>query len=430
MNGIEILKKDVSEFIKLGAAANIVNPQSEVKFEGKYVMMGKRKLLDLTRLDYLALGSEKIISEIMVDCLGKYNLSCPASQVVTKMDSNRRLEERLSQFHGMSAATVFLCGYAANVNILQALGFRLNTPHLMPYSISIGLGKYSRNVPTIFFVDGESHYSIRHGMQIVNKQNPEMCSIRQFPSMDYEKLIQRLERSFKEYGDEVIRIIVSDTVSSTTGRIFDVGTICKIASKYNCMIYLDEAHAVGALGPQGKGIAVQFPEYFEHRDRILIMGTLTKALCQIGGYVAMPSEELNQFLRACSPQYIFSAPLPPWMAETAVKIIDKISGEFGESKRNKLRSISEYLRKELNNMGFDTLGSQSHIIPVLIGDEHLSTQVKEYLLDKGLATALFIYPAVPRGESTIRMSLCADIEEDEVVYIVNCFQEARNKFHF
>ena len=162
----------------------------------------------------------------------------------------------------------------------------------------------------------------------------------------------------------------------------------------------------------------------------MIMGTLTKTFCQIGGYVAMPDESLNQFLRICCPQYIFSAPLPPWMANAAVRIIDQISGDFGEAKRKKLGHVSQYLRKELNSKGFNTLGSESHIIPVLIGQEDTSTLVKEYLLEKGLAAALFIYPAVPRGESTIRMSLCADVEEDEAEYIVDCFQKARDKFHF
>ncbi len=429
-NGIEILRNDAAEFINTGSTINIVNPQSEVDFEGKHVIMGGTRLLDLTRLDYLALGSEKAIADIMMDCLGRSNFSCPASQVVTKMSSNLKLEERLSRFHDMSATTMFLNGYAANENMLQALGFRLNTPHLLPYFIILGLREESRKMPTIFFVDGESHYSARHGMQIANKHDPELCLIRQFPSMDYEKLVQRLKRSYQTHGDEAVRVIVSDTISSLTGKIADVGTLCQIASEYDCLLYLDEAHAVGAFGPQGKGVAGTFPEFYRHRDRVMIMGTLTKTFCQIGGYVAMPDESLNQFLRICCPQYIFSAPLPPWMANAAVRIIDQISGDFGEAKRKKLGHVSQYLRKELNSKGFNTLGSESHIIPVLIGQEDTSTLVKEYLLEKGLAAALFIYPAVPRGESTIRMSLCADVEEDEAEYIVDCFQKARDKFHF
>lgn len=428
--GIEILRGDVEEFIRLGSAANIVNPQSEVMFEGKYVIMGRRRLLDLTRLDYLALGSEKVIADIMIDCLGKYNLSCPASQVVTKMDSTVKLEEKLSQFHGMAAATIFLNGYAVNENVLQALGFRLNTPHLLPYSISIGLGEESRKKPTIFFVDGESHYSARHGMQIVNKYDPDLCSARYFPSMDYDKLIKRLKRSYASHGDEVVRIIVSDTISSTTGKIFDVGTLCKIALEYDCLLYLDEAHAIGTFGPHGNGVASQFPEFHRYRDRVMIMGTLTKAFCQLGGYVTMPDRDLNQFLRLCCPQYIFSAPLPPWMAEAVISIIDQVSGDFGEARRNKLRMSSEHLREKLREGGFNILGSESHIIPILVGNEHLSAQVKEYLLNEGLATSLFCYPAVPRGESTIRVSLCADIEEEEVEYIAHCFQKARAQFHF
>jgi 7-keto-8-aminopelargonate synthetase-like enzyme len=428
--GTDILNDDVKEFIRLGSIINIVNPQTEVEFEGKHVVMKGHRLLDLTRLDYLALGSEKCIAEIMIDCLGKYNLSCPASQVVTKMDANLRLEQRLADFHGMAATTMFLNGYAANENILQALGLRLNAPHLLPYFRSIGLGKESRKMPTIFFVDGESHYSALHGMKIASKHDAEVCIIVHFPSMDHNKLVQKLKNSYIKYGNEAVRIIVSDTVSSTTGKIFDVGMLCKIAAQYDCMLYLDEAHAVGALGSQGKGIAAQFQEFKTHRDRIMVMGTLTKTFCQIGGYVTMPNEELNQFLRVCCPQYIFSAPLPPWMAEAVLQIIEMIAGDFDDTRRKKLATISEYLRVGLNSNGFETMGSGSHIIPVHIGDEQVSTDVKEFLLEKGLATALFIHPAVQRGHSTIRMSLCADIEEEEVDYIVNCFKQARDKFHF
>ena len=330
----------------------------------------------------------------------------------------------------MSAATMFLSGYSANENVLQALGLRLNAPHLLPYFKSIGLGKESRKIPTVFFVDGESHYSAKHGIKIANERDADGCKINHFPSMNYDKLIQKLKRSFQVDGDEAVRIIVSDTVSSTTGKIFDVGALCKIAAEYDCMLYLDEAHAVGALGPQGKGVAAQFPEFALHRDRVMVMGTLTKTFCQLGGYVTMPNEGLNQFLRVCCPQYIFSAPLPPWMAEAILRIIKQVSGDFGEKRRNALSSVSAYLRNELNKRGFNTQGSESHIVPVLVGDEHISTEVKEYLLDRGLATALFIHPAVPRGQSTIRMSLCADIEFEEVDHILNCFEGARNKFLF
>jgi len=113
-----------------------------------------------------------------------------------------------------------------------------------------------------------------------------------------------------------------------------------------------------------------------------------------------------------------------------MRIIDQISGDFGEAKRKKLSDVSAYIRKQLNREGFKTLGSKSHIVPVFIGDEHLSTQVKEYLLDRGLAVALFFYPAVPRGEAMIRVSLCADIEGEEVEYIIDCFQKARDRFRF
>jgi 7-keto-8-aminopelargonate synthetase-like enzyme len=205
-------------------------------------------------------------------------------------------------------------------------------------------------------------------------------------------------------------------------------SLCSIAEEHDCLLYLDEAHAVGTLGPHGKGIAADFKEIEKYKDRILTMGTLTKTLSQLGGYVALFNTELDRFLRACSPQYIFSAPVPPWIAEATIRIIKLISGDFGEERRQRLKSISKYLRTKLLENGFDILNSESQIIPALIGEQSRAEKIRNLLEEQGFLVSLFKYPAVPKDGSLIRFSLCADITEEEIDQVMKTMLSAREKF--
>lgn len=430
MKGLKILLNETQEFVEKGPEFNIVNPQSSAEdgFHGKYLTIEGQKKLDLTRLDYLALGSDPAIREIMIDCIKKYDIGCPCSQMVVRTDPTLRLERTLAEFHGMKESIVFTSGYSANFNVIQALGLRTNTPHIMWYFHKIGIGKLSRTAPTIFFLDGESHYSLLHGIRASKSLINNKCILNTFPSGDYECLSRELQKSEKHYGDSAVRIIVSDTLSSTSGKIFDMHSLCSIAEEHDCLLYLDEAHAVGTLGPHGKGIAADFKEIEKYKDRILIMGTLTKTLCQLGSYVASFNKELDSFLRACSPQYIFSAPVPPWMAEATIRIINLISGGFGEERRQRLKTISKYLRTKLLKNDFDILNSESQIIPALIGNQEKAEKIRIFLEQQGFLVSLFKYPAVPRNGALIRFSLCADITEEEIDRVMKTMLSAREKF--
>ncbi len=158
------------------------------------------------------------------------------------------------------------------------------------------------------------------------------------------------------------------------------------------------------------------------------MGTLTKTFSQLGGYVTLSNSYLECFLRACSPQYIFSAPIPPWMAEAATRIINLVSGDFGNKRRERLASISAYLRTKLFEIGFDILNSDSHIIPALIGNQEKAEKIRIFLEQQGFLVSLFKYPAVPRNGALIRFSLCADVTEEEIDRVVKTMLSARDKF--
>lgn len=433
IKGSQVLIREARDFLKKGTEAGFANPQSMAEgsvYEGKYTIVNGKKQIDLTRLDYLSLGANGIVKDIMKSSIDKFNISCPTSQMALKAETNVRLEKALAEFHKMEDSVIFLSGYCANVNIIQGLAYRMRTPYLAPYIRETKMGLTTRDIPTEFFMDAESHYSLQYAIKSARAQLGDKCLSQRFPTADYDCLIKLLKKSCDQHGDRNLRVIVSDTVSSMSGRIYDVETLCKIAEEYDCLLYLDEAHAIATWGEEGRGIASEMKDFDRYRNRLIIMGTLTKAVAQLGGYVAVPDNILSCFFRGCSPQYIFSAPLPPWMAETIIQVIELIRGDYGKKEREKLNQVSSYMRQGLNNEGFETLGSGSQIIPILIGEDAKCIKTKTFLEENGFTTALFMCPAVPKGKSIIRFSLCSDITVTEIDSIMECLLKARKLFGF
>ena len=432
IKGPAILFQEAREFLEKGTEAGFANPQSmaEGVYEGKYTLINGKRQIDLTRLDYLSLGGNSLIKDMMKRSIDQFNISCPTSQMALKSATNVRLEEAIARFHKMEDSIIFLSGYCANVNIIQALAFRMRTPYFAPYLRETKMGSCTRDLPTEFFVDAESHYSLQYAIKSAKAQLANHCFSQRFATADYDHLIRLLKKSYDQHGDRILRVIVSDTISSMSGRVYDVETLCRIAEEYDCLLYLDEAHAVATRGSEGRGIATEMKDFERYRNRLIIMGTLTKAIAQLGGYAVVPDKILSCFLRGCSPQYIFSAPLSPWLAETIIQVLELIRGDYGKQERNKLEIVSSYMREKLNNEGFETLSSNSQIIPILIGEDLKCIKTKAFLEENGFTTAIFMCPAVPKGQSIIRLSLCSDITREEVDQIVEHLLKARQLFNF
>ncbi len=430
LHGMSILRSEADDFLSKGRdsfALPQTNAQGDFS-QGKFLNIDGVKALDLTRLDYLSLGSRSEVRDIMIDCIRQYDISCPASQMVMRSGSTDRLERALADFHGMESSFVFLSGYAANEDLMQALGMRLRIGHLQGYVRATGMGSATREIPTVFFVDSESHFSLQHGIRVAKGQSLKtQCRSHSFESGDYEALEGLLDRSMEQMGEQVFRVIVTDALSSISGKVFDIARLCRIAERFDCMLYVDEAHSVGSMGPGGRGITSSMPEFQYYRDRIFLMGTLTKTISQLGGYVTMSGVD-NALLRACCPHYIFSAPVPPWMAEATIRVLNLIGGDYGEEARNNLSTRSKHMRERLVSLGFDTLGSNSHIIPIFIGDEARAKSIKLEMLKSGFLASLFIYPAVQKSNALVRFSLTSDVEMDEIDAIVDCFVAAAKRY--
>ena len=428
------LKEEGHEFYQKCAPLGVTLPQAYAEdFFGKVVMVEGRQVIDLTRLDYLSFGGNPEIEEIFASALRRYNRGIPASQMIFKSCQNVELETELVEFHNLRGekagrSIVFTSGYATNENIMQALGQRMNEAYFLPYRRKLQMGNETAKIPTVFFVDKESHYSLKDGIGIARLKNPKKCFSFEYRSGDYAHLEELLQK-YQQSHDDAVLMIVSDALSSTTGRVFDVERLGKIALKYGAWLYVDEAHSVGVLGPEGRGVCVAAENFHEIKENLIVMGTLTKSFCALGGYIAMHNKEVCAQLQTGSGQYIFSAPIPPWQAKIATDILRLSVGSTGNAERIKLQATSAFLRNSLMMREFNILNSQSYIVPVLVGNSEKAHLMQKHLLEKGFLAAVFKDHAVPKGMEMLRFSLCSDVTIEEMSRLVNELGKARDKFH-
>ena len=415
------LDKELDHFMKLGTELGISHVQcaADVCPGGKFLKFEGREVIDFTRLDYLALGENPEIRAHMQQSIANYDISCPASQFVLKSGSNIKLEKKLAALHKLEDSLVFTSGFSVNINMMEALGLRLRVPHLNRYAKNYKLGKETRDIPTVFIVDADSHYSLIHGIRITSRTSYASCFSYFYKGGNFHRLETHLKEIQSRFGDEVIKVIVSDSLDSATGKIIDVSTLYKIAFEHQAILYLDEAHAVGALGPNGGGVSDMLLEDNIDRKNLVVMGTLTKTFSQLGGYAAFGDSRLLAMARACSPQYIFSAPVLPWMAETLCYTLDLFASTWGKDRRKVLDERAKDLRDKLQKGGFNTLGSESHIVPILIGDESKCQNMRQVLLQEGFNVACFFFPAVAKGHAILRISVCADITVQDIDELVS-----------
>jgi 7-keto-8-aminopelargonate synthetase-like enzyme len=231
------------------------------------------------------------------------------------------------------------------------------------------------------------------------------------------KDMNHLEHILKK-NKEKRKLIITDGVFSMDGDMAPLPDIVELAQTYNAIVMVDDAHATGVIGENGRGTA----EHFGVEGKIdIMMGTLSKAVGALGGFVTA-SPEIIQNLRMRSHSYIFSSSLPPEQACGIMAALKIIQNE-PELRANLWRNVY-HLKTGLQEMGFDTLGSETHIIPIYIGDEDKSIKMARLLFEKGILASAMRWPAVPIGKSRIRCSVTAVHTRSQIDYALGAFCEA------
>lgn len=361
-------------------------PISELR-GGSRVLVNGREMGMYASYSYLGLVGHPRINAAAKAAIDRFGTGTHGVRTLAgTLTVHQDLEETIADFKGTEAAVTFTSGYVTNLSVISTLLSRGD------YVISDKLNHAS-------IVDG----CLTSGAKFLR-----------FRHNDMEALEQRLQ----QVPDGVTKLIVADSVFSMDGDIIDFPRVVELARRYGAWLMIDEAHSVGVLGKTGRGIE----EYFDMPGSIDIkMGTLSKTIPSVGGYIAGP-KELIDFLRHSARAYIFSAALPPAQAAAAKAAFEVILDE--PWRVEKLRANSHQFINGLQARGFDTLNTETAIVPVLCGDDETAYRMTREAQHRDLFVLPVVSPAVPPGLARLRATVTAAHEPDDIERAMDIIQEA------
>jgi 8-amino-7-oxononanoate synthase len=345
--------------------------------------------LDFSSNDYLGLSGHPALKKSIEAALD----SMPVGSTGSRLLSGNHgifdlLEEQIASDKGQESALYFATGFQANFSVLSAL-------------IDSGLFK---KTPLVFF-HKRNHSSV---YQAVFHKNIHLIRYN-----DLKDLSAKLE---KYRLDEGPKFLVTETVFGMDGEVIDILSIKNLAKQHNLLVYLDEAHASGIIGPRGLGLSrtVNWEDI-----PIVILGTFSKALGVMGAYIAT-STTIKNFLINKASGFIYSTSTSPLIAAACLKAW-KLSLEM-EGEREKLKILSDHLRVSLKEKGYEVLGEGTPIIPLLIGREKDALLLKDKLVKKGIMTSCVRPPTVAPGQARLRFAVTVNHSFDDIERLVRELQ--------
>ncbi|MBK8519208.1 MAG: pyridoxal phosphate-dependent aminotransferase family protein [Saprospiraceae bacterium] len=341
-----------------------------VKIDGKDVMMFGSN-------SYLGLTNHPKLKEASIEAIHKYGSGCAGSRFLNgTLDIHIELEEKLAEYVGKPGALVFSTGYQVNLGVISSI------PGRHDYLI----------------LDDLDHACIIDGARL------SFAKVMKYSHNDMDSL----EKILSKCEPDKIKLIVIDGVFSMEGDIAKLPEIVKLAEKYNANVMVDDAHGLGVLGKNGSGTA----NHFGLTEKVdLIMGTFSKSLASIGGFIAADLDTIN-YLKHNARSLIFSASIAPANAASVIAAIDLIQEE--PERIDQLWDNTYYAMAQLKEAGFDTGHSVTPIIPILIRDDYKTFKLTKLALDSGLFVNPVVSPAVPSTSSLIRYSLMATHTRDQI----------------
>jgi 8-amino-7-oxononanoate synthase len=348
------------------------------------------RLLNLASNNYLGLAGRPELIEVATKALARYGCSAGASRLVTgNFALAETLEAELATFKDQEAALVTSSGHAANLTVFSALADR----------------------HTVVFSDRLNHASIIDGVHLSEAR------LVRYRHLDMEHLEQLLE---KERQVEK-KIVVTDTVFSMDGDVAPLARLVALGKAHGALIVVDEAHAMGVFG-QGRGMVAELG-LSEVVD--VHVGTLSKALGSLGGYVAGRVETI-EILRNKGRSFIFSTALPPAVLGAALAGLRHVKANPEEG--SALLGMARDMREHLAGLGFDTMGSTTQIIPVACGRNRVALHAQALLRAEGLLVAAVRPPTVPPGTARLRLSLRVDLTDEDLKRVRLGFSRLRVSF--
>ncbi|MGW7489085.1 glycine C-acetyltransferase [Streptomyces sp. NPDC054786] len=348
------------------------------------------EVLNFCANNYLGLADHPEVVAAAHEALDRWGYGLASVRFICgTQEVHKELEQRISGFLGQEDTILYSSCFDANGGVFETL--------LGPDDAVIS--------------DALNHASIIDGIRL--------CKARRFRYANRD--MADLERQLKEAGSTGRKLVVTDGVFSMDGYVAPLREICDLADRYGAMVMVDDSHAVGFVGPGGRGT----PELHGVMDRVdIITGTLGKALGGAsGGYVAARAE-IVALLRQRSRPYLFSNSLAPVIAAASLKVLDLL--ESAGDLRERLHANTALFRSRMTEEGFDILPGDHAIAPVMIGDAAEAARMAELLLERGVYVIGFSYPVVPQGQARIRVQLSAAHSTEDVHRVVDAFVDARS----
>ncbi|MCH9025760.1 MAG: glycine C-acetyltransferase [Proteobacteria bacterium] len=324
--------------------------------------------------NYLGLANHPDLIEAAHAALDRYGYGMASVRFICGTQSvHKELEERISGFLGTEETLLYPSCFDANGGLFETL--------------------LDNNDAIIS--DELNHASIIDGVRL--------CKAQRFRYRNND--MNDLERQLKAAKNARVKLIVSDGVFSMDGVIARLKDICDLADRYGAMVMVDDAHATGFMGQQGRGTH----EYRDVMGRVdILTGTLGKALGGAAGGYTAASKEVVGWLRQRSRPYLFSNAIAPVVAAVSIKVLDLL--ETDASLRDKLHKNAAYFREQMSALGFDLVPGEHPIIPVMLGDAKLAGRMADLMLDEGIYVIGFSFPVVPKGKARIRTQMSAGHE--------------------
>lgn len=354
----------------------------------RHINVCGRNYLNFAGNDYLGLTYNDYIIQSMEKATQKYGAGANASRLITgSLDIYESTENKIAAFKQKEAALIMVSGYQANVSVLPALFD----------------SKVHKKQPLVFS-DKLIHASMHAGCKASG-----VSQIR-FRHNDMTHLKELLE---KHVDDDTPKFILTETVFSMDGDLAPMDELRELADEHNAFLIVDEAHATGVFGERGQGLG---------QKADLIIGTFGKAFGIFGAYVVC-SKTVKEYLVNNCGGLIYATALPPAIIAGIDKALDIVPTMSEE--REHIHTMSSLLKNGLEKMGYEAAGTQSQIVPMIIGDAKKTLEISEYLKSKGFWAIAVREPTVPKGQSRIRFAVNAAHKEQDIFQLLNAIEHMR-----
>ncbi|MFY9552873.1 MAG: pyridoxal phosphate-dependent aminotransferase family protein [Thermoanaerobaculia bacterium] len=350
------------------------------------VVLRGRRLVMLGSNNYLGLTNDPRVKEAAIEAIRKYGSGCAGSRFLNgTLDLHVRLEERLAEFTRQEAAVTFSTGFQVNLGAIACL---------------VGKGD-------TVYLDKQDHACIIDGARL------SFGNVKKFKHNDPADLRRQMRNDAGARG----RLVVIDGVFSMEGDIAPLPEIVAVASEFSAAVMVDDAHGIGVLGKTGRGTAEHFGL---ERDVDLIMGTFSKSMASVGGFIAGDATVID-YIKHRARTLIFSAAPPPASAAAALATLDIMDRE--PQRRERLWENTEFFADGLRSLGFDTGESRTPVVPVVVGEDLTALRMVHRLQEEGVFVNCVLSPATPPGRALIRTSLMATHTREQLARVLSAFEK-------